>query len=212
MKIPRTPEEVRGDFLRSIISVFENFVSRHIILVGIDNCAFKFVTCSYAYGVNDIVTYTVGIRAVGHCNEQVVGLDKFDFVYCEAAVNCYGCNSYELSVCECLSEYYFGDVHVVVVLSVSVGSNVDVRYERLTFSVNLVSGKYSAFNKIACSIVDWVNDIVVVPGFVLAARHSYKEVVGFDYLDFVDCNEAVNCQRSDCFQGSVREGPSEFDV
>ena len=43
-------------------------------------------------------------------------------------------------------------------------------------------------------------------------RHSYKEVVGFDYLDFVDCNEAVNCQRSDCFQGSVREGPSEFDV
>ena len=80
MKIPRTPEEVRGDFLRSIISVFENFVSRHIILVGIDNCAFKFVTCSYAYGVNDIVTYTVGIRAVGHCNEQVVGLDKFDFV------------------------------------------------------------------------------------------------------------------------------------
>ena len=82
MKIPRTPEEVRGDFLRSIISVFENFVSRHIILVGIDNCAFKFVTCSYAYGVNDIVTYTVGIRAVGHCNEQVVGLDKFDFVDC----------------------------------------------------------------------------------------------------------------------------------
>ena len=114
MKIPRTPEEVRGDFLRSIISVFENFVSRHIILVGIDNCAFKFVTCSYAYGVNDIVTYTVGIRAVGHCNEQVVGLDKFDFVDCEAAVNCYGCNSSELSVCECLSEYYFGDVHMVV--------------------------------------------------------------------------------------------------
>ena len=162
--------------------------------------------------MNDIVTYTVGIRAVGHCNEQVVGLDKFDFVDCEAAVNCYGCNSSELSVCECLSEYYFGDVHVVVVLSVSVGSNVDVRYERLTFSVNLVSGKYSAFNKIACSIVDWVNDIVVVPGFVLAARHSYKEVVGFDYLDFVDCNAAVNRQRSDCFQVATFKLFSEFDV
>ena len=93
---------------------------------------------------------------------------------------------------------------ILVVLSVSVVSNVDVRDEHLTFSVNLVSGKYSAFNKIACAIVDWVNDIVVVPGFVLAARHSYKEVVGFDYLDFVDCNEAVNCQRSDCFQGSVQ--------
>ena len=117
-----------------------------------------------------------------------------------------------LSVCECLSEYYFGDVHVVVVLSVSVGSNVDVRYERLTFSVNLVSGKYSAFNKIACSIVDWVNDIVVVPGFVLAARHSYKEVVGFDYLDFVDCNAAVNRQRSDCFQVATFKRFSEFDV
>ena len=98
MKIPRTPGEVRGDFLRSIISVFENFVSRHIILVGIDNCAFKFVTCSYAYGVNDIVTYTVGIRAVGHCNEQVVGLDKFDFVNCEAAVQSYGSYCAELSI------------------------------------------------------------------------------------------------------------------
>ena len=162
--------------------------------------------------MNDIVTYTVGIRAVGHCNEQVVGLDKFDFVDCEAAVNCYGCNSSELSVCECLSEYYFGDVHVVVVLSVSVGSNVDVRYERLTFSVNLVSGKYSAFNKIACSIVDWVNDIVVVPGFVLAARNSHEKVVGFDYLEFVNCNATVNCQGSDCFQVSVREGFPEFDV
>ena len=29
---------------------------------------------------------TVGIGAVGHCNVQVVGLDKFDFVDCEAAV------------------------------------------------------------------------------------------------------------------------------
>ena len=101
---------------------------------------------------------------------------------------------------------------ILVVLSVSVVSNVDVRDEHLTFSVNLVSGKYSAFNKIACSIVDWVNDIVVVPGFVLAARHSYKEVVGFDYLDFVDCNEAVNCQRSDCFQISSSEGFSKLDV
>ena len=101
---------------------------------------------------------------------------------------------------------------ILVVLSVSVVSNVDVRDEHLTFSVNLVSGKYSAFNKIACSIVDWVNDIVVVPGFVLAARHSYKEVVGFDYLEFVNCNATVNCQGSDCFQVSVREGFPEFDV
>ena len=87
MKIPRTPEEVRGDFLRSIISVFENFVSRHIILVGIDNCAFKLMTCS-----------SVGIRAVGHCNEQVVGLDKLDFVDCEAAVQSYGSYCAELSI------------------------------------------------------------------------------------------------------------------
>ena len=80
MKIPRTPEEVRGDFLRSIISVFENFVSRHIILVGIDNCAFKLMTCSSSDWVRNVVAYAVGIGAVGHCNEQVVGLDKFDFV------------------------------------------------------------------------------------------------------------------------------------
>ena len=98
MKIPRTPEEVRGDFLRSIISVFENFVSRHIILVGIDNCAFKLMTCSFANGVNDIVAYAVRIRAVGHCNEQVVGLDKLDFVDCEAAVQSYGSYCAELSI------------------------------------------------------------------------------------------------------------------
>ena len=114
MKIPRTPEEVRGDFLRSIISVFENFASCHIILVGIDNCAFKFVTCSYAYGVNDIVTYTVGIGAVGHCNEQVVGLNYLDFVDCEAAVQSYGSYCAELSAVKCLSEYDVCDVHVVV--------------------------------------------------------------------------------------------------
>ena len=83
MKIPRTPEEVRGDFLRSIISVFENFVSRHIILVRIDNCAFKFVTCSYAYGVNDIVTYTEGIRAVGILNMEIYRLGTRLFMIVE---------------------------------------------------------------------------------------------------------------------------------
>ena len=114
MKIPRTPVEVRGDFLRSIISVYKIFVSHHIILVGIDNCAFKFVTCSYAYGVNDIVTYTVGIGAVGHCNEQVVGLNYLDFVDCEAAVQSYGSYCAELSAVKCLSEYDVCDVHVVV--------------------------------------------------------------------------------------------------
>ena len=98
MKIPRTPEEVRGDFLRSIISVFENFVSRHIILVGIDNCAFKLMTCSSSDWVRNVVAYAVGIGAVGHCNEQVVGLDKFDFVDCEAAVQSYGSYCAELSI------------------------------------------------------------------------------------------------------------------
>ena len=114
MKIPRTPEEVRGDFLRSIISVFENFVSRHIILVGIDNCAFKLVTCSSSDWVRNVVAYAVGIRAVGHCNEQVIGLDKLDFVDCEAAVNCYGSNSSELSAVKCLSENNVCNVHLVV--------------------------------------------------------------------------------------------------
>ena len=112
MKIPRTPEEVRGDFLRSIISVFENFVSRHIILVGIDNCAFKLMTCSSSDGVRNVVAYAVGIGAVGYCNEQVICLDKLDFVDCEAAVNCNGCDSFELTAVECLSEYDVRDVHV----------------------------------------------------------------------------------------------------
>jgi len=62
-------------------------VSCHIILVCTDNCTFKLVTCSFANGVNDIVAYAVRIRTVGHCNEQVIGLDKLNFVDCEAVVN-----------------------------------------------------------------------------------------------------------------------------
>lgn len=81
---------------------------------------------------------------------------------------------------------------ILVVLSVSVVSNVDVRDEHLTFSVDSVSSKYGAFNEIACAFVDRVNDVVVVPGFVFAARHSHKEVVGLNYLEFMDCNAAVN--------------------
>ena len=82
-------------------------------------------------------------------------------------------------------------IFIWVVLSV-LRVDVDFRDECLTVCVDFVSGKYGAFDEIACAFVDWVNDIVVVSGFVLAARHSYKEVVGFDYLDFVDCNAAVN--------------------
>ena len=112
MKIPRTPEEVRGDFLRCNVLYFGDFVSRHIILVGIDNCAFKFVTSSFADGVRNVVAYAVGIRAVGHCNEQVVGLYKFDFVDCETAVNRYGSYCAEFSVVECLSKNDVCNVHV----------------------------------------------------------------------------------------------------
>lgn len=112
MKIPRTPEKVRGDFLRSIISVYKIFVSCDVVIVGIDNCAFKFVTCSYAYGVNDIVTYTVGIGAVGHGDEQVIGLDYLDFVDCEAIVNRYGGYCAEFTAVECLSEYDVSNVHL----------------------------------------------------------------------------------------------------
>ena len=89
-------------------------MSRYIILVCTDDFAFKLVTCSFANGVNDIVAYAVRIRAVGHCNEQVVGLDYLDFVDCEAAVQSYGGYCAELSAVECFSEYYFGDVHVNV--------------------------------------------------------------------------------------------------
>ena len=98
MKIPRTPEKVRGDFLRSIISVFENFVSRDVVIVCADDCAFKLMTCSSSDRVHNVMADSVGIRAVGHCNEQVVGLDKLDFVDCEAAVQSYGGYCAELSV------------------------------------------------------------------------------------------------------------------
>ena len=88
----------RGIFiLRCKVFNFRSFVRRDIFLIRADDCAFKFVTCSYAYGVNDIVTYTVGIGAVGHCNEQVVGLDKLDFVDCEAVVKRNGNYCAELS-------------------------------------------------------------------------------------------------------------------
>ena len=48
------------------------------------------MTSSSADGVRNVVADPVGIGAVGHCNEQVVGLYKFDFVDCEAAVQSYG--------------------------------------------------------------------------------------------------------------------------
>lgn len=98
MKIPRTHEKVRGDFLRSIISVYKIFVSCDVVIVCIDDCAFKLMTCSSSDRVRNVVADSVGIRAVGHCNEQVVGLDKLDFVDCEAAVQSYGSYCAELSI------------------------------------------------------------------------------------------------------------------
>ena len=80
-----------------------------------------------------------------------------------------------------------------VVLSV-LRVDVDFCDERLTFSVDSVSGKYSAFNEISCALVDRVNDVVVCSGFVLAAWHSYEKVVGLNYLEFVNCNVAINRQ------------------
>ena len=112
MKIPRTPVEVRGDFLRSIISVYKIFVSRDVVLVRSDDCTFKFVSCSFAYGVCNVVAYAVGIGAVGHCNEQVVGLDYLDFVDCEAAVQSYGGYCAELSAVECFSENDVCNIHL----------------------------------------------------------------------------------------------------
>ena len=111
--MPRFLHIKRGIFiLRCKVFNFRSFVSRHIILVGIDNCAFKLMTCSSSDGVRNVVAYAVGIGAVGYCNEQVICLDKLDFVDCEAAVNCNGCDSFELTAVECLSEYDVRDVHV----------------------------------------------------------------------------------------------------
>jgi len=89
-------------------------VSRHIFLVCTDDCTFKLVTCSFANGVNDIVAYAVGIRAVGHCNEQMVSLDYLDFVDCKAVVQSYGGYCTELSAVECFSENDVCDINVVV--------------------------------------------------------------------------------------------------
>ena len=102
-------------------------------------------------------------------------------------------------------------IFIWVVLSV-LRVDVDFRDECLTVCVDFVSGKYGAFDEIACAFVDWVNNVVVSSGFVLAARHSYKEVVGLNYFEFVDCNAAVNRQGSDCFKIAAHEGFSELDV
>ena len=87
-------------------------MSRDVVLVCSDYCAFKFVTSSSADGVSNVVADPVGIRAVGHCNEQVVGLYKFDFVDCEAIVQSYGGYCAELTAVECLSENDVCDVHL----------------------------------------------------------------------------------------------------
>ena len=91
--------------LRCIISVFVDFVSCSGILVCTDDCAFKLVTSSSSDGVSDVVAYAVGIRAVGHCNEQMVGLYKFDFVNCNAAVNHQGSDCFKVASSEGFSEF-----------------------------------------------------------------------------------------------------------
>ena len=57
-------------------------MSCNVILVCTDDCAFKFVTCDFSDGVNDIVAYAVRIRAVKHGDEQMIGLNQLDFVDC----------------------------------------------------------------------------------------------------------------------------------
>ena len=98
--------------LRCNVLNFGGFVSCNVILVCTDDCAFKFVTCDFSDGVNDIVAYAVRIRAVGHCNEQVVGLGYLDFVDCEAAVQSYGGYCAELSAVECFSENDVCNIHL----------------------------------------------------------------------------------------------------
>ena len=75
-----------------------------------------------------------------------------------------------------LSNVFLNIISVMFILVVLSVLRVDVDFsdESLTFSVDSVSGKYGAFNEIACVLVDWVNDIVVVSGFVLAARHRHE--------------------------------------
>ena len=97
--MPRFFHNKRGIFiLRCKVFNFRSFVSRDIFLVRADDRAFKFVTCRSADGVSNVVADPVGIGAAWHCNEQVVGLDKFDFVDCEAAVQSYGSYCAELSI------------------------------------------------------------------------------------------------------------------
>ena len=68
--------------LRCNVLNFGGFVSCNVILVCTDDCAFKFVTCDFSDGVNDIVAYAVRIRAVKHGDEQMIGLNQLDFVDC----------------------------------------------------------------------------------------------------------------------------------
>lgn len=111
--MPRFLHNKRGIFiLRCKVFNFRSFVSRDIFLIRADDCAFKFVTCSSAYGVRNVVADSVGIGAAWHCYEQVVGLYYLYFVDCEAAINRYRSNSSELTAVECLSEYDVRDVHV----------------------------------------------------------------------------------------------------
>lgn len=87
-------------------------MSRHIILVCTDDCAFKLVTCSSADGVRNVAANSVGIRAARHGDEQMIGLDYLDFVDCEAIVQSYGGYCAELTDVERLSENDVCDVHL----------------------------------------------------------------------------------------------------
>ena len=110
--MPRFLHNKRGIFiLRCKVFNFRSFVSRDIFLIRADDCAFKFVTSNSADRVRNVVADSVGIGAAWHCNEQVIGLDKLDFVNCNAAINRYRSNSSELTTVKCLSEYDICNVH-----------------------------------------------------------------------------------------------------
>ena len=87
-------------------------MSSHIILVCTNDCAFKFVTCSSADEVRNVAANSVGIRAARHGDEQMIGLDKLNFVDCEAVVNrnLYYCA--EFTAVECFSENDVCNIHL----------------------------------------------------------------------------------------------------
>ena len=79
-------------------------------------------------------------------------------------------------------------------------------------NVVLVCADDCTFKLVTSSSSDRVCDVVANSVGIRVARHGDEQMIGLDYLDFVDCEAIVNRYGGYCAELSAVECLSEYDV